>query len=92
MSLVHRKKQHKPFIDADEVARRIGCINPDTVRTRRGITKDLTRYPIGRKIGYDPDQVEALCQRIREQAERDQAARDRALAPFQRHLRAVGGR
>jgi len=86
MSLISRKKAHRPFIDATEVARRIGCINAATVRTRRGITKDLTRYPIGRKIGYDQDEVEQLAQSIREQAEKEKARLERFFEPFKRHM------
>ena len=90
MALINRKKSHKPFIDAHEVARRIGGISAKSVQNRTGITKDLTRYPLGGKFGFCQDEVAALCERIREAGEKEKEARERAFEPFRRHLRAVG--
>ena len=88
--LINRKKAHKPFIDAHEVARRIGGISAKSVSNRTGITKDLTRFPLGGKFGYDQDEVEALAQSIRDQVEEEKKERSRLLEPYERALRVVG--
>ena len=86
MSLINRKKVHKPFLTARQVAERIGGISAKTVSNRQGITKDLTRYALGSHYGYDVDQVDALVERIRKEAE-DQERRTQDLVS--KHLRAV---
>ena len=95
MSLINRKKAHKPFLTSRQVAERVGGISAKSVSNRTGVTAGLTRFPLGVNggppYGYDQDQVEALCQRIREAAEKEMRARERAFEPHRRALRAVGG-
>lgn len=86
----------KPFISAHEVAALIGVISVKSVKDRKGITRDLNRYPLAWKTtvtgerkpclyGYDPDEVEALKERVRAHAQGEVQAR----AGHHKHLRLI---